>query len=102
MKQQDGYMLHGDDYTDWHSLDREKWTEAHKALWILEHGVPEFAWIYERVDNTVYRRPVMGDTKKPVPPWLNPDREIVKELKSNTFIESMKEMAKSISKKEKK
>lgn len=92
MKQEDGYMLHGDDYSDWHSLDRENWTEAQKALWILENGVPEFAWIYERVDNTVYRRPVMGDPEKPVPPWLNPEREIVKELKSKTYIESVNDM----------
>ena len=94
MKQQDGYFVHTDDYTDWHNHDKNKeWTEAEKALWILENGVPEYAWIFERVDNTVYKRPVMGDPNKPVPPWIDTkNREVVKELKSKTYIESLKEM----------
>ena len=68
---------HNDDYTDWHELDKQnrEWTDAEKALWILEHGPVEYAWIYERVDNTVYRRPVMGDANMPVPPWINKERE---------------------------
>ena len=72
---------HTDDYTDWHELDKQKrqenkeWTDAEKALWVLEHGPVEYVWIYERVDNTVYRRPVMSDKSDAFPPWINKERE---------------------------
>ena len=75
---------HNDDYSYWHELDNkfsEKkddnsgWTDAEKALWILENGPVEYCWIYERVDNTVFRRPVMADPSMPVPPWINKERE---------------------------
>lgn len=53
-----------------------EWTETEKAFWILEHGEPKFAWIFERNGDEVYRRPFASpDTT--LPPWVSKDRELV-------------------------
>jgi hypothetical protein len=53
-----------------------KWTDADKAFWILEHGEPNFAWIFERNGDTVYRRP-MASPDTVLPPWISTEREEV-------------------------
>lgn len=50
------------------------WDETDKALWILENGKPEFAWIFERVGETVYKRPMAAPGTK-LPPWIPTERE---------------------------
>lgn len=50
------------------------WSDADKAFWILQHGKPKFAWIFERNGNIVYRRPV-PEPGTTLPPWINSDRE---------------------------
>lgn len=50
------------------------WTETEKAFWILEHGEPKFAWIFERVGETVYQRP-MAEPGTNLPPWIPLERE---------------------------
>ncbi len=40
------------------------WTEAEKAFWILENGKPDFAWIFERNGDIVYRRPMAAPGTK--------------------------------------
>jgi hypothetical protein len=52
------------------------WSETEKAFWILENGQPEFAWIFERNGDTVYRRPMAAPGTK-IPPWINTEREEV-------------------------
>ena len=47
-----------------------EWTDADKAKWILEHGQPEYTWIYERVGEIVYRRPSPA-TGTELPPWMD-------------------------------
>jgi hypothetical protein len=44
-----------------------------KAQWILENGKPILKWVYERVDNIVYRRPT--NMKGPLPPWVSSERQ---------------------------
>lgn len=53
------------------------WTDTQKAQWILENGNPKLAWIFERVDSTVYKRPIAPDGE-PLPPWISKDRVVVK------------------------
>lgn len=48
------------------------WSDADKAQWILENGNPEYVWIFERVDDTVFRRPA-GIL---IPPWISIKRTI--------------------------
>lgn len=48
------------------------WTDAEKAQWILENGKPEIAWIFERVDDTIYKRPMSEN----LPPWISRERQI--------------------------
>ena len=50
------------------------YTDADKAEWILKHGTPKYAWIFERVGDTIYRRP-MAEPGTPLPPWINVNRE---------------------------
>lgn len=85
MKRKDGSMIHSDDYSDWHSHD----AEVRKAEWILKNGQPKNAWIYERVDDTVYRRPIPADGHE-LPPWINKEREVVgiRDRETNTFKET--------------
>jgi len=54
----------------------EVWSDTEKAFWILENGNPDFAWIFERNGDTVYRRP-MAEPGKKLPPWMNTEREEV-------------------------
>jgi hypothetical protein len=53
-----------------------KWTKTEKAFWILENGEPNFAWIFERNGETVYRRPFAAPGSK-LPPWVSTEREEV-------------------------
>ena len=53
-----------------------EWSETEKAFWILEHGEPRFAWIFERNGHTVYKRP-FADPGSNLPPWINTEREEV-------------------------
>jgi hypothetical protein len=52
----------------------DNWTEAEKAQWILENQWDSSAitYIYERVGDTVYRRPIEIEV---LPPWMSKDRE---------------------------
>ena len=52
------------------------WTETEKAFWILEHGEPRYAWIFERNGDIVYKRP-MAEPGTNLPPWVSTDREEV-------------------------
>jgi len=54
------------------------WSNTDKAQWILQNGEPDVLWVYERVDNQVYRRPMthVGN----VPPWIPQEREPVYNL----------------------
>ena len=61
------------------NIDTE-YTEAFKAQWILEHGHPKFVWIFERADDILYRRP-MAESGTELPPWMNSDRELVRDFK---------------------
>ena len=53
-----------------------EWTETEKAFWILEHGEPKYAWIFERNGDIVYRRP-MAEPGAVLPPWVSKEREEV-------------------------
>lgn len=55
------------------NIPRE-YTEADKAQWILENGHPKFVWIFERVDDQVYRKP-MAEPGTELPPWMPTERE---------------------------
>ena len=46
-----------------------EWSEVDKAQWILENGVPEYVWIFERNGEQVYKRPCPADGKV-LPPWM--------------------------------
>ena len=54
----------------------KEYTEADKAQWILENGHPKFIWIFERVDEQIYRRP-MAEPGTELPPWMPIEREAV-------------------------
>jgi hypothetical protein len=51
-------------------------TEAEKAFWILANGKPDYAWIFERNGDIVYRRPFAAPGSK-LPPWISSEREEV-------------------------
>ena len=51
-----------------------EWSETDKALWILENGPVDHAWIFERNGDIVYRRPIAGPSGK-LAPWLPKERE---------------------------
>lgn len=53
-----------------------EWSETDKAFWILANGEPNFAWIFERNGETVYRRPFAAPGSK-LPPWVSAQREEV-------------------------
>ena len=53
-----------------------EWSETEKAFWILEHGEPDYAWIFERNGDIVYRRPFAAPGSK-LPPWVSTEREEV-------------------------
>lgn len=73
-QQQDGVIIHNDDYSDWH--------EADKAAWILANGPVVTADIFERVDDVVYVRKIAPDGK-PLPPWISKERTVYKRRKKN-------------------
>ncbi len=52
----------------------KEYTEAEKAQWILENGLPKFIWIFERVGEQIYRRP-MAEPGTELPPWVPTERE---------------------------
>lgn len=56
-----------------------EWDDTAKAQWILENGpVPDHAWIFERVGDQVFKRPMAAsDATTPLPPWINREREPV-------------------------
>ena len=53
-------------------------TDVEKAQWILENGNCKTAWIFERVDDKVYKRPIPQDGKT-LPPWLSKERVLIKD-----------------------
>lgn len=54
----------------------KEWSETEKAFWILEHGEPKYAWIFERNGETIYRRP-LAEPGTTLPPWISTEREEV-------------------------
>lgn len=58
------------------STKLKQWTDTDKAFWILEHGDPKYAWIFERNSETIYRRPLVDPGTK-LPPWISSEREAV-------------------------
>lgn len=55
----------------------KEWSDIDKAQWILENGpVPDIAWIFERVGDKVYRRPMTAGINK-IPPWIDTRRQEV-------------------------
>lgn len=67
-----------------------EWTDADKALWILQNGQPKYAEIFERVDDQVYSRPsnAPGDI---VPPWIPKERVLKYISKKKSFMEAHNE-----------
>lgn len=67
-----------------------EWTDADKALWILQHGPPKYAEIFERVDDHVYTRPSNspGDN---VPPWVPKDRVLKYVTDKKSYMEAHNE-----------
>jgi hypothetical protein len=60
-----------------------EWTDTKKAQWILENGSPDIKWVYERVNDVVFRRPFLGDPDSNVPPWIPSKREKYYTLKTS-------------------
>lgn len=58
------------------------WTDTDKAQWILENGTPDIAWIFERANNIIYRRPAAGS--KNIPPWIDKERHEYANLNNTT------------------
>lgn len=56
------------------------WTDAEKAQWILENGEPKIAWIFERVGDIIYKRPMSEN----LPPWICTERRPHSELNNIT------------------
>ena len=56
------------------AFDKLIWTDAEKALWILENAwsLDQIKYIYERSDTTVWRRPSIASVS---PPWMSVKRE---------------------------
>lgn len=53
----------------------QEWDDVAKAQWILENGpVPDIVWIFERVDDQVFKRPAANSQ---LPPWINTQRQKV-------------------------
>lgn len=59
-----------------------EWTDSEKAQWILENGSPDIKWVYERVEDVVFRRPFLNDPESNIPPWIPHKREKYYVLKS--------------------
>jgi hypothetical protein len=57
----------------------KNWTETEKAFWIMEHGEPKLAWVFERNGETVYKRPI-ADPSTILPPWISTEREDVTDM----------------------
>mgnify|MGYP001199177120 FL=1 len=52
--------------------------DVDKAEWILKNGNVKPAWIFERVDDKVYKRPIAPDNQK-LPPWMSKERVLIKD-----------------------
>ena len=67
-----------------------EWSDADKALWILQNGQPKYAEIFERVDDKVYSRPscAPGDN---IPPWVSKERKLSYVTKKKSFMEAHNE-----------
>ena len=67
-----------------------EWSDADKALWILQNGQPKYAEIFERVDDQVYSRPssAPGDN---IPPWISKERKLKYVTKKKSFMEAHNE-----------
>ena len=53
-----------------------------KAEWILKNGNVKPAWIFERVDDKVYKRPIAPDGHQ-LPPWMSKERVLIKDKEGN-------------------
>lgn len=49
------------------------WNTADRAWWTLQNGKVDIVWIYERVDEKIYRRPSQKLSKN-IPPWIDVQR----------------------------
>lgn len=58
------------------------WTDTDKAQWILENGQPQVDWVFERVNEIIYRRPAGGSRN--IPPWISLDRHEYANLNNTT------------------
>lgn len=77
-------------HSDSDSSEVVEWSDADKALWILQNGQPKYAEIFERVDDQVYTRPsnAPGDN---VPPWVPRDRKLKYVTKKKSYMEAHNE-----------
>lgn len=80
------------------------WTEEQKAMWVLEHGEPDIAWIFERNDQIVYRRPLARNGGL-IPPWISLTRQQVKTSvaeseQSETLLKRQRAIRKRVSERE--
>ena len=73
-------------------MTQQTWTDTDKAAWILANGTPEYVWIYERVDDKVFKRPV-PEKGKHLPPWVSTERELAYITQKDTFIHASEEFA---------
>ena len=45
----------------------KEYSQAEKAEWILKHGAPRIQYVYEKVNNIVFRR--VSRASENLPPW---------------------------------
>ena len=70
-----------------------QWDDVAKAAWILEYGMPDVGWIFERVGEIVYQRPMAKDGQI-LPPWISTKREVVLTTGSNGKYKRVKDTVK--------
>lgn len=58
------------------------YSDEDKAIWILENGAPDVAWVFERVNDIIYIRPAGGS--KNIPPWIDLERQEYANLNNTT------------------
>ena len=56
------------------TTDTESWSDEDKIEWVLANGKPRITWVYESVDQKVYRRP-SRDASQNIPPWVSEERQ---------------------------
>jgi hypothetical protein len=71
-------------------MQEDNWSDTDKAQWILENGKPDYVWIFERVNDIVYKRPAPAAGCS-LPPWINREREIAYVSDGDTFINTVAE-----------